>query len=578
MKEFTLSRRLCAVTMGLLLSVGGAWADGVNLLQYITAEKAAANDTYHMVETGNKTYPTVTKNGEAIEFTTHETYLKLNLTDIDVTLGNGQVYLAVEMSNAYNPGDSENSGVPNRGTNYRKVNLTVNGTATGNIERSKGNLRIQGLGTYGSTGTTKDNIMAIVCALADDNTTLYNMYLSGEPIKLTSFTMEFTVPDAIDMTIKRLGFYTLGELANLYSDLTSSRFTFNPGKLDLNKWNGQTSSGSNTIKLDKNTDEAETDDSETIFNLMQMRLRAIGNMPTAAGGTWTIDLCRGSIGSGTVMNYGGASPVTEDLFQTKTGVIYEIMRGSHKLLPTPTQGIVRMAYWSHYDCKDGSTPNGLKPTGTQSRSLYDYTRDFKEGYNSCIVPFAFNVSDLPSALTAYIFTSADGNGKVTFTKATGSVAANTPMIIKCSAAGLYVIPGKDTTGDNNTPLSVENYYETDVNGIKFVGSYVQKNPCTDDYTDTDYDCYGISADGTSLVKMAGAQTSYYRAFLAVKKNNAGSRSLSIGFDDDNEPTGIKAVNNIDTNADGIYYNLSGQRVAQPTKGLYIVNGKKVIMK
>ena len=26
------------------------------------------------------------------------------------------------------------------------------------------------------------------------------------------------------------------------------------------------------------------------------------------------------------------------------------------------------------------------------------------------------------------------------------------------------------------------------------------------------------------------------------------------------------------------YNLSGQRVAQPTKGLYIVNGRKVVMK
>ena len=30
--------------------------------------------------------------------------------------------------------------------------------------------------------------------------------------------------------------------------------------------------------------------------------------------------------------------------------------------------------------------------------------------------------------------------------------------------------------------------------------------------------------------------------------------------------------------DGIYYNLAGQRVAQPTKGLYIVNGKKVVIK
>ena len=31
-------------------------------------------------------------------------------------------------------------------------------------------------------------------------------------------------------------------------------------------------------------------------------------------------------------------------------------------------------------------------------------------------------------------------------------------------------------------------------------------------------------------------------------------------------------------ADGKCYNLQGQRVEQPTKGLYIVNGKKVIVK
>jgi hypothetical protein len=43
-----------------------------------------------------------------------------------------------------------------------------------------------------------------------------------------------------------------------------------------------------------------------------------------------------------------------------------------------------------------------------------------------------------------------------------------------------------------------------------------------------------------------------------------------------EATGIEAVKT--TKANGEYYNLAGQRVAQPTKGLYIVNGKKVVIK
>ena len=54
--------------------------------------------------------------------------------------------------------------------------------------------------------------------------------------------------------------------------------------------------------------------------------------------------------------------------------------------------------------------------------------------------------------------------------------------------------------------------------------------------------------------------------------------MSIAFDD--ETTGVQELKNskIDGLQTGVCYNLKGQRVSQPTKGLYIVNGKKVIMK
>ena len=42
-------------------------------------------------------------------------------------------------------------------------------------------------------------------------------------------------------------------------------------------------------------------------------------------------------------------------------------------------------------------------------------------------------------------------------------------------------------------------------------------------------------------------------------------------------TGIQTVNHTNV-ADGAYFNLAGQRVAAPAKGLYIVNGKKVVVK
>lgn len=64
------------------------------------------------------------------------------------------------------------------------------------------------------------------------------------------------------------------------------------------------------------------------------------------------------------------------------------------------------------------------------------------------------------------------------------------------------------------------------------------------------------------------------AYLSVD-TSAGARE-SFWFDDDETTTGIDKV--ADNKQAGEYYNLSGQRVAQPVKGLYIVNGKKVIIK
>ncbi len=50
----------------------------------------------------------------------------------------------------------------------------------------------------------------------------------------------------------------------------------------------------------------------------------------------------------------------------------------------------------------------------------------------------------------------------------------------------------------------------------------------------------------------------------------------LAFD---ETTNIKTTTNFTDCTDSKeWYNLNGQRVAQPTKGLYIVNGKKVIIK
>ena len=62
----------------------------------------------------------------------------------------------------------------------------------------------------------------------------------------------------------------------------------------------------------------------------------------------------------------------------------------------------------------------------------------------------------------------------------------------------------------------------------------------------------------------------------VVHNTNGCHLYYIDAEIDNTYTGIQTVTT--TKENGAYYDLQGRRVAQPTKGLYILNGKKVMMK
>ena len=72
----------------------------------------------------------------------------------------------------------------------------------------------------------------------------------------------------------------------------------------------------------------------------------------------------------------------------------------------------------------------------------------------------------------------------------------------------------------------------------------------------------------------GATIGSFRAYFTGLSATSSARAI---FDDGDGTTAIKSIESI-MNQDDVYYNLNGQRVLNPTKGLYIVNGKKVILK
>jgi hypothetical protein len=68
-----------------------------------------------------------------------------------------------------------------------------------------------------------------------------------------------------------------------------------------------------------------------------------------------------------------------------------------------------------------------------------------------------------------------------------------------------------------------------------------------------------------------------KAYLAVPKPKGETPARGLWFEE-GETTAISEVRGLKSDVRGEYFNLNGQRVAQPTKGLYIVNGRKVVIK
>lgn len=81
----------------------------------------------------------------------------------------------------------------------------------------------------------------------------------------------------------------------------------------------------------------------------------------------------------------------------------------------------------------------------------------------------------------------------------------------------------------------------------------------------------------AMYQYAGNKFTHFRAFLKVPAEVNGGLAAVLNFGEIEEPTGIEEAPAISLE-DAIIYDLSGRRVAEPGKGVYIVNGKKVYFK
>ena len=208
---------------------------------------------------------------------------------------------------------------------------------------------------------------------------------------------------------------------------------------------------------------------------------------------------------------------------------------------------------------------------------------FKDGHwNTICLPFDVTIADSPLAgadvreLSSASYTNGTGTLTLNFTEVT-EIKAGVPYIIKWT---------KDTENPEiNDPQftgvtisATESNNKTcdlgDDMSVTFKGTYV---PVT--YAETDKSALLVGEGSTLYYPLANAYVNAFHAYFqltGIEVGDVDSNTIGLRFGDATGIYDLKNLNVLDAN----YYDLSGRRLeGRPTEtGIYIVNGKKVVVK
>ena len=196
-------------------------------------------------------------------------------------------------------------------------------------------------------------------------------------------------------------------------------------------------------------------------------------------------------------------------------------------------------------------------------------RNFNAGWNTVCLPFT--ISDVEgffgAGAKAYNFTSfTDGN--LGFTNV-AELTASYPYIVYVPAAITDDIALTNITIASGDASAWYRYQS----GAYFRGTYAPIAAGGWTKNDPSDVIYGVTSAGKIAKAGANASMKGFRAYFDLP---AGATARLAIYDD---ATGITTILDAkELSNDGKIYNLNGQRVENARKGLYIVNGKKVVVK
>ena len=274
---------------------------------------------------------------------------------------------------------------------------------------------------------------------------------------------------------------------------------------------------------------------------------------TTKAATFTIDATAGTIQSksgyyiGREANSNGLDSNTETQYTNS----FEIDGAGDAVITASSNCVLK------YNSASNQNRFRYYKSGQQDIQLYKLTAASEavklntSGYATyCSVnPLDFSAAE---GYTAWQITAIEGE-TITFGKITGTIKGGQGILLKGEA--------------EETVNLISANSESELEYNKLFGTTAPTYIAANEY-------YGLS--GNKFVKVNAGTVPAGKALLPASEISASARELTFVFNDGT--TGISSIEKVQLTNDK-YYNLNGQRVENPKKGsLYIVNGKKVIMK
>ena len=163
------------------------------------------------------------------------------------------------------------------------------------------------------------------------------------------------------------------------------------------------------------------------------------------------------------------------------------------------------------------------------------------------------------------------------------VPAQTAVVLECNStnpADNQLLPTGDETPVTSNNRLCGTFFGSAINGLTV------KDGAGNNYnvTNDNIRAFNINtADsrnpiGFYKVKSNVTNIPGNKAFLVLTNAEAQAKGFVLEFEDGGT-TGIETIESSkNSTEDGVYYDLQGRRVENPTRGVYIVNGKKVVIK